>query len=436
MEYRPIVAAQTQSHVVRHRDHGAVVQRILTSNRYVLSFGLLFVTIVPFCALWWVAAIRGKVLADFNFIPTYSAACLAMCLGHFSQRRIGSLPLVSGGSLIFPTFVATYGFVFFGLYILRQSTSVVHLGASFVAANIWYLATSVLRNRMIRPMIGLVGFDSRLLATLPERVDWICLTHPQRPKGVTAIAYDPHEPISMRWSTFITRMVLQGVPVYHLSHITEGLTGKVTFNDHSENDFGALLPSLFYLRIKRLLDVIIAILALPLVVLVLLTAAVAIKLESPGPAIFKQVRMGHRGKPFVCLKLRTMRTDVTGPAYTSEQDPRITRLGQYLRKWRIDELPQVFNVIWGEMSWIGPRPEAISLARDYARHVPFYNYRHAVRPGITGWAAVHQGNVALVEAAQEKLEYDFYYIRYFSFWLDTLIVLKTVLTVLTGFGSR
>ena len=111
-------------------------------------------------------------------------------------------------------------------------------------------------------------------------------------------------------------------------------------------------------------------------------------------------------------------------------------MGRFLRQYRLDELPQIINILRGDMSWIGPRPEAISLAEWYEREVPFYVYRHIVRPGITGWAQVHQGNVAAVDAARLKLEYDFFYIKHFSFWLDAVIVMKTLRTIVTGFGSR
>ena len=122
--------------------------------------------------------------------------------------------------------------------------------------------------------------------------------------------------------------------------------------------------------------------------------------------------------------------------YTVDHDPRITRIGRLIRKYRIDELPQIFNILRGEMSWIGPRPEAVDLAEWYERDIPFYAYRHAVRPGITGWAQTNQGNVAEIDAATAKLHYDFYYIKHFSPSLDLLIALKTIKTILTGFGSR
>ena len=180
-------------------------------------------------------------------------------------------------------------------------------------------------------------------------------------------------------------------------------------------------------------------LALLLVVpfgLIITVSALIVRLESPGPAIYRQTRVGQRRVPFTCYKLRSMRTDVAGSAFTIDGDPRVTRFGAIMRKWRIDEMPQLWNVLRGDMSWIGPRPEAIPLAAQYRRSIPNYSYRYLVPPGITGWAAVHQGNVGEVDAAKVKLEYDFYYIRHLSFWMDVLVILKTVRTVVTGFGSR
>ena len=132
-----------------------------------------------------------------------------------------------------------------------------------------------------------------------------------------------------------------------------------------------------------------------------------------------------------------MRHDQTeGSHFTKAGDARITRVGHFLRKYRVDELPQIFNILKGDMSWLGPRPEAVELADWYSTEIPFYIYRHAVRPGISGWAQVNQGNVAEVDAATLKLQYDFYYIKNFSPLLDLLIVIRTVGTILTGFGSR
>jgi lipopolysaccharide/colanic/teichoic acid biosynthesis glycosyltransferase len=151
--------------------------------------------------------------------------------------------------------------------------------------------------------------------------------------------------------------------------------------------------------------------------------------------------MGYRGEVFSMFKFRSMREagdapDARTAAMTQDDDVRVTRIGRTLRRYRIDELPQVINILKGEMSWIGPRPEAVALSRWYESELPFYRYRHIVRPGITGWAQVKQGHVADVEDVLWKLQYDFYYIKNFSFWLDLLIVARTIRTVLSGFGAR
>jgi lipopolysaccharide/colanic/teichoic acid biosynthesis glycosyltransferase len=123
-------------------------------------------------------------------------------------------------------------------------------------------------------------------------------------------------------------------------------------------------------------------------------------------------------------------------AITRERDDRITPIGRFLRKSRIDELPQIINVLRGEMSWIGPRPEAAILSRWYEEEIPFYRYRHIVRPGIAGWAQVCQGHVADVDEVRSKLHYDFYYIKQYSPWIDLLIVVRTIRTMMTGYGAR
>ena len=173
----------------------------------------------------------------------------------------------------------------------------------------------------------------------------------------------------------------------------------------------------------------------------MLLVALAIRFDSRGPALFRQRRLGLAGKPITVFKFRTMRPhdageDERGAAMTGDGDERITRLGGFLRRMRIDELPQIINILKGEMSWIGPRPEALVLSSWYVGEIPFYRYRHVVRPGISGWAQVNQGHVAHVDEVHEKLQYDFFYIKYFSPWLDLLILFRTVKTMATGFGSR
>jgi lipopolysaccharide/colanic/teichoic acid biosynthesis glycosyltransferase len=168
--------------------------------------------------------------------------------------------------------------------------------------------------------------------------------------------------------------------------------------------------------------------------------AIAIRLDSKGPVLFRQKRVGHAGKSITVYKFRTMRPieieDELDAAITKDGDDRVTRVGHWLRMLRLDELPQIFNILKWQMSWIGPRPEAEVLSVWYTSELPFYRYRHVVKPGISGWAQVNQGHVAEVDEVHRKLQYDFYYIKYFSPWLDLLILFRTIKTMLTGSGAK
>jgi lipopolysaccharide/colanic/teichoic acid biosynthesis glycosyltransferase len=168
--------------------------------------------------------------------------------------------------------------------------------------------------------------------------------------------------------------------------------------------------------------------------------AAAIKLDDGGDVLFRQSRVGHAGKRITVYKFRTMKpveiADERQAAMTSDGDERVTRVGRFLRRTRIDELPQIFNILKFEMSGIGPRPEAEVLSVWYTSELPYYRYRHVVKPGISGWAQVNQGHVAQVDEVNRKLQYDFYYIKYFSPWLDLLILFRTIKTMLNGFGAR
>ncbi len=187
-------------------------------------------------------------------------------------------------------------------------------------------------------------------------------------------------------------------------------------------------------RLKRISDIVLSSLGILLGLLVIAPAALAIKLEDGGPILFKQNRVGRNRIPFSLFKLRTMRTTEGGDLYTQKNDRRITRVGGFLRTSRIDEIPQLLNVLRGEMSLIGPRAEWDKLVADYEAKIPCYHFRHLVKPGITGWAQINYPYGANLEDTLSKLEYDLYYIRHFSFILDASIVLKTIHVMLFGKG--
>jgi exopolysaccharide biosynthesis polyprenyl glycosylphosphotransferase len=187
-------------------------------------------------------------------------------------------------------------------------------------------------------------------------------------------------------------------------------------------------------RIKRLSDIGFSLIGLTLSFPLLALAGVAIWCEDRGPVFFRQMRIGRHRTPFPLYKLRTMRVQEAGALYTAPGDSRITRIGRFLRASRIDEIPQLINVLRGEMSLIGPRAEWDRLVNEYERQIPCYHFRHLVRPGITGWAQVNYPYGANLDDTLRKLEYDLYYIRHFSFTLDASIILKTIHVMLFGRG--
>jgi sugar transferase (PEP-CTERM system associated) len=197
-----------------------------------------------------------------------------------------------------------------------------------------------------------------------------------------------------------------------------------------------LLGNPIRLRLKRLMDVTISSAILILTAPLMLLTFIAIRLDSPGNAIYKQVRTGRDGRDFVIYKFRSMRNDAekNGAQWAKQNDARITRIGNFLRKTRIDELPQLFNILQGSMSFVGPRPERPEFNTSLEKELSFYNLRHMVQPGLTGWAQVSYPYGASLEDAKEKLQYDLYYIKNYTLWLDISIVLKTITVVFFGRG--
>jgi len=189
--------------------------------------------------------------------------------------------------------------------------------------------------------------------------------------------------------------------------------------------------------IKRLLDITLAFAALVVALPLMAVIAIAIKLDSPGPVLFRQPRLGRNGSVFILRKFRSMGQDAekhTGPVWATDRDPRVTTFGAFIRRTRLDELPQLVNVLVGDMSFIGPRPERPEFVYELQKHIPFYMERLSVKPGITGWAQVQYHYGSSIEDALEKLQYDLYYIKNLSIFLDLLILLNTIQVVLFARG--
>ncbi|HVF50817.1 MAG TPA: sugar transferase, partial [Pyrinomonadaceae bacterium] len=168
-----------------------------------------------------------------------------------------------------------------------------------------------------------------------------------------------------------------------------------------------------------------------------LVTAILIKLESPGPALYKQERVGKNGRPFTSMKFRSMRMDAekNGPVWSRTGDDRTTRVGRIIRKIRVDEIPQFWNILKGEMNFVGPRPERPHFVKQLAEEIPFYEQRHLIPPGLTGWAQIKYPYGASIADARQKLQYDLYYIKNQSLVLDAVILFETVKTILFGRGT-
>jgi len=277
------------------------------------------------------------------------------------------------------------------------------------------------------PLPGVIGTLDDLETVL--RQEW------------SGVIVAPISPLSEGLIQRLMKARFSGLRVYDLSDFYEQRWFKVPVM-HTQRGWLLfahgfdLLHSALALRLKRLLDIVVSVILLIACAPIMIIVAIAVRLESRGPALFRQTRTGLNGKEFEILKFRSMYVgaEKAGPQWASAQDPRVTKSGRLLRVLRLDELPQLMNVIKGEMSFIGPRPERPVFVRELEKQIPFYDLRQLVRPGITGWAQVMYTYGASMDDALEKLQYDLYYIKNYSLLLDFAILLKTLRVVMLGRG--
>ena len=413
---------------------------MLTLARYQLLVGVIASCLLPL-------VLRGidptEFLATPQLINATLGSLVAVVAGFHFFRRMTAFPGVESLAFIFPIFTISFGAVLVTFFFFRFEYSRYIFLASYLVALLWFHVVFFMIRRYVMPTFAIIpGGDVDALRTV-QSANWKVLTSPSF-EGLprNGIVTDLRADLSTEWEAFIADAALRGIPVYHHKQIKESITGQVEIEHLSENTFGTLEPSGFYSVVKSACDWIGALVVLPLLLPVFAVIAMIIRLESRGPAFYRQQRIGYRGRPFTVWKFRTMVDDHGSrprgrdEAYTVEDDPRVTRFGRFLRRSRIDELPQIFNILFGQMSWIGPRPEPAVLSGWFETELPFYRYRHIVKPGITGWAQVNQGYAVGVEDILRKLHYDFYYIKNYSIWLDMLITVKTIRTVVTGIGAR
>ncbi len=239
----------------------------------------------------------------------------------------------------------------------------------------------------------------------------------------------------------LLRCRLAGIPVRDYDSVFENVTGKISVE--------SLRPSYLIFNegfarhpwadlLKTLMDGTLSLIMLFVLWPVMIISAIAVRLSSPGPALFSQERVGRDGRPFTLIKFRSMYVDAesrTGPVWATEDDPRITPVGRFMRKTRLDELPQLFNVLAGSMSLIGPRPERQVFVDELAQKIPYFRQRHILKPGLTGWAQINYPYGNTVEDALQKLQYDLFYIKYQSFLFDLSILFNTIKIILLRRGT-
>lgn len=406
-------------------------------QRAQLIGGFLVSVALPFVIRYMLS----DVISPWDQLGTSMLVTLGLVISHVLNQEFTKYPFQDAVSSTLPAAVLGFSLVIGLILIGHLQYSRILLFSGFCATLCWYFLMSLIRYQLHRTSIAVVpAGNSHDLLSMSE-IDWLEIdpttTIPDL-RGVAGIVVDLSSDLSKSWIDLLVSCASAGIPIYDSFKLRELITGQVALGHIGDIGLDALQPKKTYITIKSIVDLILAIALSPFLAAILLVCGIAIRLDSKGPIFFVQQRIGYRGRVFACYKLRTMHdnAEAFGPSYTRHRDRRITRVGRVLRTYRLDELPQFFNIIKGEMSWIGPRPEAIALAKTYEAGIDCYGFRHSVKPGLSGWAAIHQGNVAELDSAKVKLQYDFFYIKNISFTLDIFIAVKTIWVVFTGVGSK
>lgn len=310
-------------------------------------------------------------------------------------------------------------------------------------AIIWLMGMAVTRLQFRRAtpplLVGLMPGEHDDLP-LSDRIQYVSIDEPylKALDNIEGLVLNPRSPQMQGWFDFFMHVHAAGLPVWTDAMLNEEVTGRATLRYLQTSHMNQVVHVSPYAPYKRLLDIAAVLLFAPMLLLIGGIVALVVLIDSGRPVLFFQERVGQHNRRFRIAKFRTMRTDSerNGAAFATIQDSRVTRVGAVMRKLRLDELPQFWNVLRGDMSIIGPRPEQATFVDKFNGEIHLYKIRHWVKPGITGWAQVMHGYAADATATMDKIRYDVYYIKHFGFWLDASIVAKTLWTIATGFGAR
>lgn len=417
-------------------------------GRLILMQGLILVSIFHLTLYY-------SDLYDFSFFPPDRAHLIRLIrAGGFGLLIFGGVVTLFPGwlppgksfrlSVILSLFLIFGWRTFYGRFLEKMEDRILILGTQEVARRV---AQEILKRKGLGlKVVGFLDEDaSRLGQSLinPKIIGTYdqlsTILKKERVDRVVIAAFEKRGRLPIRE---ILGARTQGIEFIEGTRFYEQISGKVFMEDAKPSGFiyaEGFNKSGFARWTKRMTGILVSSVILILTLPVMLLLAILIKLDSPGPVFFRQERVGEAGKPFMLVKFRSMRQDAeaaSGPVWAMEHDPRVTRVGRIIRKLRLDELPQIFNVLKGEMSFVGPRPERAYFVEQLSEQIPFYSLRFAVKPGVTGWAQVRYPYGASVEDAREKLRYDLYYIKNMSLLFDLWIIFQTVKIVLFGRGAR
>jgi lipopolysaccharide/colanic/teichoic acid biosynthesis glycosyltransferase len=339
-------------------------------------------------------------------------------------------------TVVFQRVLLAHGALAFLTLISRHYYSIPMLLTGVAASALLGAAVMYVRHRAGRLRVGILGPWRPVLAD--SGAAWERIDDPDADvRRFDLIIVTFAGGLSPQWAQLLSRALLAGKRVRHAAEYLEEARGVVSIEHFTLDHLPQRGLTSYRLR-KRLLDIVLVVATAPITLAVLGAASLAVLMAMGRPVFFAQPRVGQGGRIFTMTKLRTMRAasaDEVGKA-TAKCDGRITPLGGWLRRFHIDELPQLWSVLIGEMSIVGPRPEQPGLAGDYARQIPAFAFRQMVRPGITGWAQVRAGYAADLAETQVKLGYDLFYLKNFSFALDLQIIARTFWTIIVGGGVR
>jgi lipopolysaccharide/colanic/teichoic acid biosynthesis glycosyltransferase/glycosyltransferase involved in cell wall biosynthesis len=408
-------------------------------------------------ALWGVWMLLPSLMAaqlfedagvmTYQFGETLWWCVLPYAVATHLLMRASNLPVAERSGVLWVSTTAPFVFTPLGFALLQQPYSRAAVVWAYAATTLWlwWGYRRHVKHRALRLVYIDANVPAQLAACLnpntldPQAVQLIAWNpnHDTPLPACDGVVLDRHVRSTDERTRLLGELKMQHLRLYSVEAVAELTSGRKMLPTAADslweidND-----PS--YDRAKRLLDVATVIALAPLWLPLAAGVALAVRFDSKGPALYSQPRVGRDGQVFTLWKFRSMVHGLQAPGvhFAQAEDPRITRVGRVLRRTRLDELPQLFNVVMGHMSLIGPRPEQTAFVRDFAATIPSYPYRHLVRPGLTGWAQVQQGYADSADTTRIKLSYDLYYVAHYSLALDLLIAAKTVKTIYTGFGAR